>query len=241
MQYYVRIMSLALMLVTILMTIHTVASEIQGSYYMYISVEKGGYIRIWTNETPLVFSEDLIIKFKYVTMGFGTLSIVLYYEDPVTYSVLTKYVEEHLIISRVKCYCSNDVLELNVKPDVENVLIIKIKSEGIKLILNGAELINCNVVVPKPLRLAIVVKSAPNSKFSIGFLSIVTTTDGMEAIPKGWGVVKVGNVEVIYLGKTLCAESSQHAINPALLVGIVGVIFIAIFALSKKLLRRISW
>jgi len=229
------------MLVTILMAIHTVASGIQESYYMYVNVERGGYVRIWTNETPLVFNEDLIIKFKYVTTGFGTLSIVLYYEDSVTYGVLAKYVEEHLIISRVKCYCSNDVLELNVKPDVENVLIVKIKSKGIKLILNGVELTNCNVVVPKPLRLAIVVKSAPNSRFSVGFLSIITTTDGMEAIPKGWGVVKVGNVEVIYLGKTLSTESNQHAINPALLIGIVGVAFIAIFTLSKKLLRRISW
>ena len=240
-QHYVRIVNLTLILITILMTIPAVSSEVQESYYMYVSVDRGGYVRIWTNETPLVFNEDLIIKFKYVTMGFGTLSIVLYYEDPVTYSILTKYVEEHLIISRVKCYCSSDVLELNVKPDVENVLIVKIKSEGIKLILNGVELTNCNVVVPKPLRLAIIVKSAPNSRFSIGFLSIITTTDSMEAAPKGWGVVKVGNVEVIYLGKTLGAESSQHTINPALLVGIVGVVFITIFALSKKLLRRISW
>ena len=208
---------------------------------MYVSVDRGGYVRMWTNETPLVFNEDLVIKFKYVTMGFGTLSIVLYYEDPITYSVLTKYVEEHLIIGKVRCYCSNDVLELNVKPDVENVLIVKIRAEGIELILNGVKLVNCNVVVPKPLRLAIAVKSAPNSKFSVGFLSIITTTDGMEAIPRGWGVVRVGNAEVIYLGRVLGVESSQHVINPALLIGIAGVVFITIFVVSKKLLRSISW
>jgi len=208
---------------------------------MYVSVDRGGYVRMWTNETPLVFNEDLVIKFKYVTMGFGTLSIVLYYEDPITYSVLTKYVEEHLIIGKVRCYCSNDVLELNVKPDVENVLIVKIRAEGIELILNGVKLVNCNVVVPKPLRLAIAVKSAPNSKFSVGFLSIITTTDGMEAIPRGWGVVRVSNAEVIYLGRVLGVESSQHVINPALLIGIAGVVFITIFVVSKKLLRSISW
>jgi len=223
------------------MTIPVVSSEVRESYYMYVSVDRGGYVRMWTNETPLVFNEDLVIKFKYVTMGFGTLSIVLYYEDPITYSVLTKYVEEHLIIGKVRCYCSNDVLELNVKPDVENVLIVKIRAEGIELILNGVKLVNCNVVVPKPLRLAIAVKSAPNSKFSVGFLSIITTTDGMEAIPRGWGVVRVGNAEVIYLGRVLGVESSQHVINPALLIGIAGVVFITIFVVSKKLLRSISW
>lgn len=235
------ILVLLIIFIINIMAINALASSIQESYYMYIRVSRGGYVRVWTNETPLVFNEDLVIKFRYVTVGYGTLSMVLYYEDPVTYSVLAKYVEGHLIINKVMCTCSNNVLEPQVRPDVENVLIIKIRSDSIEITLNGIKLINCNITVPRQLRLAIVVKSAPNSDFSVGFLDIITTTDGMEAIPKGWAIVKVGNADITYLGRTIGIEVGHQPINPILLVGVFGVIFIAVLVLSKRFLRRTSW
>lgn len=232
---------MAILLITGMVT-QCIASSIQSNYYMHIRVGRSGYVRVWTNEIPLVFNNELVIKFRYVVVGYGTLSIVLYHETPVSYAVLTKYVEEHSVISRVRCLCINNSLGgLSVRPDVENVLIIKVRHGGVEVILNGVKVANCSVDVPKELRLAIVARSILNSEFSIGFLSIVIVVDGMETIPKGWAIVKVGDVGITYLGKSMSGGEAHQVVNPMLIVGVLGVISVIALLILKKFLRRSSW
>jgi len=209
------------------------------SVFMDIRVGRNGFIKMWSNVCVSIGSiEGLIVKFKYLILGYGDFIIQLYTENSTSYKPI-------VILRDSKSSTSNIVVDFGGKREFhrvegdDRIVLIKLISKHLEVVINGIYLSNSSLNVGnlKCVRLAIIAKPMPLSNgllirlYELNILSSSVYT--LSNIT--WSYINVGDTEVV-IRKGNGGERPSIPLHIPIIAAVSGVLIYLL--VIRGMLRR---